>query len=86
MISGVASDAGDAWDFCKYWRIDGQHLFAHDDYGNSERCLYSFTTDRQTLTLRHCPSAGDWQRKAELTQAKRGSWTCRMQVYYGPEE
>lgn len=86
MISGVASDAGDAWDFCKYWRVDGNRLLVHDDYGNSQRCLYAFTEDRKTLILRDCPAAGDWLRDDKLTEDKRGSWTCRMQTYSEPEE
>lgn len=86
MISGVASDAGDGWDFCKYWRVDGNRLFVRDDYDNSQICLYGFAESRQALFLRDCPSAGTWKRNTELTEAKKGSWTCRMQTYSAPEE
>ena len=86
MLSGSVFDAGDGWDYCKNWRVDGIRLLVRDDYGNSQRCLFTFKEDRKTLVLRDCPAAGDWLRDDKLTEAKRGSWTCRMQTYSARED
>lgn len=79
MMSGVAVDAGDGWDFCERWRVDGRRLAVRDDYGNAESCLYAFSNDRRTLILRDCSAARDWLRDDRMTEITRGSSTCRMQ-------
>lgn len=75
-IYGSTMDAGDGWDFCERWRVTGERLALRDNYGHAQQCLYAFSEDGQTLILRDCPSAGDWQRISDLS---RGQPTCRIQ-------
>lgn len=79
LLGGFTFDAGDAWDYCEPWHVRGRRLavpVAHDD---ARECLYGFSSDKRTLTLRDCASAGDWQCDDRATEAHRGEWTCRMQ-------
>jgi hypothetical protein len=78
-IGGATFDAGDGWDFCKRWRVDGQRLMVRDNYGHAQVCTYAFSKDRQSLVLSNCPAAGDWRRNGELSKVSRESWGCRTQ-------
>lgn len=77
QISGITSDAGDGWDYCLRWRVDGQHLIVDDGDVDVRRCRYAFSEDRRTLILKDCPSAQEWQRDDRMTDVTRGPRTCR---------
>jgi hypothetical protein len=75
-IGGAYTESnGIGGDFCERWRVTGQFVLISDEY-REQKCHYSLSNDKQTLTFTSCPAAGKWQFDKDF---HRRSWPCRTQ-------